>query len=74
MTAESGIEGNLPLWKGASHCYSKAYAVMKKQGANHPLIKALNKGDEEQIKGILLNDYHGEELTETGRNAKKDWA
>jgi hypothetical protein len=67
--AESGIEGNLPP---CSHCYSRAYALMKKHGANLDLIKALDKGDEEKIKGILLREYRGDDLTETGKNSKKD--
>jgi hypothetical protein len=60
---ETGIEGNLPLWKGASAVYSKAYRLMDKYGADHALIEALNKGDEEEIKAILLYRYHMEEKT-----------
>lgn len=56
---ESGIEGNLPSWPGASAVYSRAYALMKKYGADYDLIKALGKGDEEKIKAILLYHYAG---------------
>lgn len=57
---ESGIEGNLPLWRGASAVYTKAYLLMAKYGPNTHLIKALGKGDEETIKSILLYTYEGE--------------
>lgn len=56
-------DDNLPKWRGASAAYSKAYRLMEKYGADTELIKALNRGDEEKIKGILLEyatrDYHG---------------
>jgi hypothetical protein len=77
---ESGREGNLPKWRGASAAYSKAYATMAKYGPDAGLIKALNEGDEEKIKGILLEyssrDYHGiehptERFTRTGRPARR---
>ena len=51
---ESGIEGNLPTWTGASAVYSKAYAYMKKHGANTMLIDALDDGDEEELKAVML--------------------
>jgi len=51
---ESGIEGNLPSWKGASRIYSKAYAYMNEHGEDCSLIDALNSGDEEAIKGNML--------------------
>lgn len=53
MTTEH-IRNPLPFWPGASQAYKKAYMIMDKHGANHHLIDALNKGEEETIKGILL--------------------
>ena len=50
---ESGIEGNLPDWQGASYCYSRAYKLMAKHGPNSLLIDALNSGSEEDIKSQL---------------------
>lgn len=48
---------NLPNWPtgSASAVYSKAYRHMEKNGADQDLIDALNKGDEERIKAILLD-------------------
>jgi hypothetical protein len=57
MKPESGIEGNLPEWPGASAVYSRAYKEMKEKGPDRDLIKALNEGDEEKIKGILMYYY-----------------
>jgi hypothetical protein len=54
MSKETGIEGNLPTWPGASKCYSKAYHYMSTYGPDHDLIDALALGDEETTKGILL--------------------
>ena len=54
---ESGIEGNLPKWNGASAVYSRAYELMKKHSADKDLIEALGSGDEERIKSILLYRY-----------------
>jgi hypothetical protein len=60
---------NLPQWAGASVCYSRAYAMLAHMSKTHVsivrgqcrvsedmrrIIDALNKGDEEQIKGLLL--------------------
>lgn len=82
----TNIEGNLPAWKGASECYSKAYRILEKMAQHghvkkywksfhfkngdqyqcYPsadmtnLIDALNKGDKETIKGLLLQDYYME--------------
>ncbi len=84
--AIANIEGNLPIWKGASECYSKAYRILanmaqhghvkrhwtnysKKHGDQYccypsddmtRLIDALNKGNEETIKGLLLQNYYME--------------
>jgi hypothetical protein len=83
---ETGIEGNLPAWQGASECYSKAYKILANMAQNghvkrhwipyskdhryvnqyccYPstdmtdLIDALNSGNEEKIKGMLLTDYY----------------
>ena len=60
----------LPEWPGASHCYSKAYRILeamaKRGGVRETflgcmpsrdmdrLIEALNEGNEEEIKGLLL--------------------
>jgi hypothetical protein len=49
------IDGNCPTWPGASAVYSKAYRWMKKHGPNDNLIKSLNKGDEEAIKGFFFS-------------------
>ncbi len=62
--------GNLPTWKSASAVYRKAYRTLElmaerghvKRGHHccypsqdmRDLIDALNKGDEEQIKGLLI--------------------
>jgi hypothetical protein len=54
LNKETGIEGNLPTWPGASAVYSKAYRLMKKYGPDHNLIDALNDGDEEIIKADML--------------------
>lgn len=57
MPKETGIEGNLPNWRGASAVYSKAYRILERMaqgGDKDTLIDALNKGNEEQIKGLLL--------------------
>jgi hypothetical protein len=50
---------NLPNWEGASAVYSKAYRILREYmpGISEPakdLIEALNSGDEERIKGLLL--------------------
>ncbi|KKN67693.1 hypothetical protein LCGC14_0458370 [marine sediment metagenome] len=49
---------NLPDWPGASEVYSKAYKVLEKRVFDRydrdELIEALNKGDEEKIKGLML--------------------
>ena len=51
---------NLPKWPGASAVYSKAYdcldqmANISRGEESHDLIEALNEGDEERIKGLLL--------------------
>ena len=48
---------NLPDWPGASKVYSKAYMVIEQMSNGEEkdeLIEALNKGDEEKIKGLLL--------------------
>ena len=55
MIMETGIDGNCPTWKGASQVYSKAYKYMDEHGPDYDLIAALNEGDEEWIKGILLD-------------------
>ena len=55
---ETGIEGNLPQWSGASAVYSRAYKLMEKGGYNRLLIDALNTGDEEKIKSVLLHFNH----------------
>ena len=47
-------EGNLPTWKEASHIYSKAYAHMRKYGADTMLIEALGDGGKEIIKTNML--------------------
>jgi len=51
---ETGIDGNCPSWPGASEVYSKAYRYMEKHGADHALIKALEKGNEEEVKANML--------------------
>lgn len=51
---ETGIEGNLPTWKGASAVYSHAYRYMAKYGADDSLIEFLDEGNEESIKAHLL--------------------
>lgn len=67
--ADTGIEGNLPAWPGASACYSKAYRILAAMGLREGralsfdrvrLIEALDRGDEEEIKGLLLmgHVYH----------------
>jgi len=64
---------NLPEWSGAQHCYSKAYKVLENMASRGhvtkgrsqcfvsdemtDLIKALDKGDEETIKGLLAYDH-----------------
>ena len=48
------IDGNCPTWKGASAVYSKAYAYMERYGPDYALIEALEGGDEETIKAIML--------------------
>ena len=55
---------SLPEWPGADKAYTRAQEYMAKYGADHALIDALNKGDEERIKGILL-DYNFRVLQET---------
>lgn len=52
---------NLPEWASASAVYSKAYRVLESMALRHAsmddrrrLIEALDKGDEEVIKGLLL--------------------
>ena len=50
----TGIEGNLPRWYGANVVYSRAYAYMRRNGADDDLIEALASGDEEIIKGVML--------------------
>jgi len=65
---------NLPNWTAAREVYSKAYRVLEAMAENghvtrswntcypsqdmRDLIDALNKGDEEQIKGILLLPHY----------------
>lgn len=64
---------NLPAWNGASAVYSRAYQVLNNMaGRGHvtvlgkrshvsddmnQLIFALNRGDEETIKGLLLQTH-----------------
>lgn len=55
-TKETGIDGNCPTWPGASKVYSAAYKWMEDHGPDHQLIEALGKGDEELIKGIMLEN------------------
>jgi hypothetical protein len=80
---ETGNEGNLPMWNGASKCYSRAYRILEtmarrghvkpgrvpKRKSCYPytatvsddmqrLIDALNTGNEEEIKGLLLLPYY----------------
>ena len=43
--------GNLPLWPGASAVYS---AYMRQHGADSQLIDALDSGDEESLKAVML--------------------
>lgn len=54
---DTGIDGNCPRWPGASAVYSKAYRLMEERGADHDLIEALDEGNEERIKAILLYRY-----------------
>lgn len=64
---------NLPNWRGASAVYSKAYAMLSHMSRTHVsivrgkchvstdmrvIIDALNAGDEERIKGLLLERMH----------------
>jgi len=65
----TGIEGNLPRWRGASAVYSKAYRYMEKYGSDRELIEALNEGDEERIKSILLN-YNAMEMRDRQKKKK----
>ena len=51
---------NLPNWPRASEVYSRAYRVLYQMQGNadaHPLIEALSAGDEERIKGLLLQAH-----------------
>jgi len=78
LKAWSGIEGNLPSWPGASHCYKRAYRMLENMALHghvryrtpssemDDLIEALDRGDEEKIKGLLmLYSDRGYETTET---------
>ena len=53
---------NLPTWPGASSCYSRAYKLLDSQKLDSVkcdmLIEALNEGDEEYIKGVLLENLN----------------
>lgn len=64
---------NLPNWPGAQVCYRRAYHLLTLMSAKHvaivrgrcvpsdemnELIDALNRGDEERIKGLIM--LHGE--------------
>lgn len=67
------MSSNLPNWPGASEVYSRAYKVLENMaGRGHvtvlgrrshvsddmnKLIFALNRGDEEVIKGLLLQTH-----------------
>jgi hypothetical protein len=67
------MSSNLPNWPGASEVYSRAYKVLENMaGRGHvtvlgmrshvsddmsKLIFALNRGDEEIIKGLLLQTH-----------------
>ena len=61
---------NLPKWRGAQAVYSRAYAMLTSMSRSHVsivrgycvvsddmrlIIDALNSGDEERIKGLLLD-------------------
>lgn len=58
---------SLPTWAGASSAYSRAYRTLERMARNghvskrhvseemHDLIEALNEGNEERIKGLLLH-------------------
>ena len=67
---ETGIDGNCPTWPGASRVYSKAYAYMEKHGRDYELIEALNGGDEEIIKAVML--FINTELFNKTKEGKKD--
>jgi hypothetical protein len=43
LSKETGIEGNLPNWPGASAVYSKAYRHLEKYGSDGWLIDALQR-------------------------------
>jgi hypothetical protein len=75
MMTESSIS-NLPSWPGASVVYSRCYRLLGRMARNghvarrrgrcvtsaemDTIIDALNRGDEEYLKGILLEACDGD--------------
>ena len=56
----------IPKWSGADVCYAKSLDIMERHGPDRLLIDALDAGDEERIKGMLL-DYNFRELAQKGK-------